>query len=607
MADWEFEEVPASLVEQELTQRDQFNNDEVELAEALVREVIQNSTDASSGSGPVVVRFAVRSFTGTRSSELQGYFAKLRRHLTACGTDATALDRNDARVLVIEDFSTRGLTGNPGDLDNDNFHNFWRRHGKSVKAGKSGGRWGLGKLVFSTSSEIRAFFGLTVRTGDATPLLMGQAVLSNHILDGKRHPAHGFWFGARAADKLQMPVSDPATVSAFCKLTGVARTNEPGLSLVIPYLSANITEQTIVAGVIRNYYFPVLAGKLTVYVGSVLINQRTFHDVAGRVTTGSGSAGANIPLKFVEEVSRALSAAPGVDASSALNGEGLDASSFASDALALMKKTFGEGRLLHVRVPVRLKPKGSENIISYVDLFLKSLPEGAKPFALFARGSITVPAEMRYFSGAHAYGAMVAAHEGVAAFLGDAENPAHTAWNANAEKLAARWRTPSQALRHIRHALRNLYGLVAERVEHEDKNALVDFFSLVDHSQSSKGRKSRTKPKIPILPKREKAITIQARSGGFAVLPGPGAQNWEFPKIVDVRVAYDIIGGDGFKRHSKFDFDLTGKEINIESENVEVTAVRANKLRLAVASPDFSLKASGFDTNRDLLVDARTV
>src|ERR1041385_7391895 len=154
MADWEFEDLPAPLVEQELTQRDQFNNDEVELAEALVREVIQNSTDASNGSGPVVVRFSVRSFTGQRALELHSYFAKLRPHLAACGLDASALERNDARALIIEDFSTKGLTGSPDELDNDNFHNFWRRHGKSVKAGKSGGRWGLGKLVFSTSSEI---------------------------------------------------------------------------------------------------------------------------------------------------------------------------------------------------------------------------------------------------------------------------------------------------------------------------------------------------------------------------------------------------------------------------------------------------------------------
>ena len=42
MPDWNFEERDPRYIEQELTQRDQFNNDEVTLAEAIVREVIQS-------------------------------------------------------------------------------------------------------------------------------------------------------------------------------------------------------------------------------------------------------------------------------------------------------------------------------------------------------------------------------------------------------------------------------------------------------------------------------------------------------------------------------------------------------------------------------------
>jgi hypothetical protein len=44
--DWYFRDISDDPSEKELTQQDQFNNDEVVLAEALVRETIQNSTDA---------------------------------------------------------------------------------------------------------------------------------------------------------------------------------------------------------------------------------------------------------------------------------------------------------------------------------------------------------------------------------------------------------------------------------------------------------------------------------------------------------------------------------------------------------------------------------
>lgn len=63
-------------------------------------------------------------------------------------------------------------------MDKEPFSDFWRRMGKSHKAGKSLGRWGLGKLVFSSSSEARIFFGLTVRKTDPElSLLMGQPVI----------------------------------------------------------------------------------------------------------------------------------------------------------------------------------------------------------------------------------------------------------------------------------------------------------------------------------------------------------------------------------------------------------------------------------------------
>jgi hypothetical protein len=59
--EWYFRDISDDPGEKELTQQDQFNNDEVALAEALVRETIQNSTDAGTKHGPVRVRFALHT------------------------------------------------------------------------------------------------------------------------------------------------------------------------------------------------------------------------------------------------------------------------------------------------------------------------------------------------------------------------------------------------------------------------------------------------------------------------------------------------------------------------------------------------------------------
>ena len=50
--EWYFRDISDDPSEKELTQQDQFNNDEVALAEALVRETIQNSTDAGANTAP---------------------------------------------------------------------------------------------------------------------------------------------------------------------------------------------------------------------------------------------------------------------------------------------------------------------------------------------------------------------------------------------------------------------------------------------------------------------------------------------------------------------------------------------------------------------------
>jgi hypothetical protein len=539
----------------------------------------------------------------TRPKRLREIFEGLRPHLSACNVDVSALEKPAARLLVIEDFGTRGLTGDPASLDDDNFDRFFRQHGISGKGGKYGGRWGLGKLVYSSSSDVRAFFGLTFRQGDREPLLLGQSVLDIHKLpDGKRYPPHGFWFDTRGDEGLQLPIKDQRLVAEFVRLTGISRTGQSGLSIVIPYVHQEVTEETIIAGVVRNYYFPILAGKLTVEVGTHAIDQKTFHTVAASVANIS-----NIPLDFVEAVSRQLASPPAYAGISGIDGRGVADKCFASEQLAAMKFAFGKGELLHVRLPVQLKKKQGANPIGSIDLFMKQLPENGKPFALFARGSITVPGEIRYFSGAHAYGAMVASEANIVEFLGDAENPAHTGWNSTAEKLGKNWRSPAATLKHVRYALRDLYNLVSDRVEQEDRDALVDFFSLLDQTQSSKGKKKRTPKVPPNLPAREKALLIRARAGGFLLVPGLGASKWTFPKIVDIRVAYDLTGGDPFKRHSTFDFDLTKDEVNVSAENADVTALRPNKLRLTVKSPEFKLEASGFDLNRDIIVDARTV
>lgn len=606
MGHWEFNHFDPSNVRLEVTQRDQFDNDDVELADALVREAIQNSSDARAASGPVKVRFGLETLRGERARKMAELLRPLQRHLRACDIDDHALSTTECRVLTIEDFGTKGLTGRFDARDGENFEHFWRTFGDSGKSGQSGGRWGLGKLVYSSSSMLKSFFGITVRAGDSGPAVMGQAVLSNHRINKEYYVAHGFWFDQRSltGEKLQLPVTDSETLALFREIGNCTRTTQTGLSIVIPYLIDSIDRKSLISGVVANYYFPILAGQLEVEVDDVTINRGTFRRV---VADHAIATTRHIPFDFIASVSDAISQAPAFIATAGIGPADLDDKSFTVSDIEAMKQVFAAGELLRVRVPVSLRTKVRESRAGHVDLFLRSLREDEASFSLFARGPIILPGE-RNFSGASALGALVANDPNVAAFLGDAENPAHTGWNSRAKKLTDRWSSPQPALKSIRSALRHLYTLVAEQPEVEDLEALADFFSIVDQVQSSSGRKKRSsKPKVDVAP-RERAILIQPRKGGFDLVAGPAAEAWTYPRELRVRLAYDMIGANPFTRHSKFDFDLeAGGEIQLDTTAASIQVLKPNVLKLIVESPAFMLEAEGLDERRDLVVDARTL
>jgi hypothetical protein len=599
MALWEFDQTKASSVRMEVTQADQFNNDEVSLAEALIRESIQNSSDAAIGAAPVKVRFAINEVEGARALWLLKTLGALRPHYEACGFDASAANATKFRVLAIEDFNTKGLTGNPEDIDKGNFDRFWRAVGDSGKKGKAGGRWGLGKLVYSSASALKLFYGLTVTAENPRPALMGQVVLENHRIGDAFHPAHGFYFEGRSKRfDLQQPIYGEEEISVFRSFGGLKRKDETGLSLIIPYLLEGINETSIISSVINNYYFPILAKRLIVEVGDIVIDNTTFASVAAKY-----DASHHTPFDFVTQISDSLNTPPSLTARLTLGKEELNARFFSLDEITGMKEKFARGEMVRVRVPVTLKPKDRPDTVSHIDLYLRSLPQGAKPYALIARNAITLPGERRYFGNGAAYAALIANEEEISGFLGDAENPAHTAWNTKAKKLASGWRSPAETLATIRHSLRQLFALVAEQAESEDAEALIDFFSILEQNQGRKGKRV-TKPK-PKIPPRENAISIRPRKGGFDIVAGPAAVKWAYPRAIRVRVAYDMIGANPFKRHSPYDFDLSKKQIEVDAINASYTAITPNILKVIAEKPDFRLEFSGFDERRDIVVDAR--
>jgi hypothetical protein len=599
--------IPAAEVEQDVTQNDQFNTEAVGLEEALLREAHQNSLDgiAPTNDGPVTTRIRLVPACDDDCDYWNEMFTPILPHLQACGLELSDLDHTKPGFLLIEDFGTTGLLGATTRKDSRNFSDFWRRNGISHKHGGQGGRWGLGKLVFSASSRFKVFFGLTIRSDDpdGTPQLMGQAVLKTHSLpsDPDREFAPHAFFAQEGEEGFQLPETSSVAVERFVRATRMTRRGEPGLSIAIPFPLAELTIEGMLPHAINNWFFPILTQKLIVALDTLVLSHETFEELAKEFGGPEFQDGERVI--FLTAIHDARQAPPKVSLGNSWTAD--DNLGLSDDAVSELRERFAEHALVAVRAPIRLKWKTGEQYDTHFDIYLQRSHDPAKMEAYFVRGSITVPGEARRFRGRGAFGALVADDAAIASFLGDAEGPAHTTWSTTAEKVKEKWKDPRGRLREIRDGLGKLHALVARIEETTDPDALREVFSVPDH-----GSKHPKKPNIPVvpppdvppIPKRPRRYRLSQTTSGFSV----GATLHSEPGMtVEIQMAYDVATGNPFSDYSDLDFDATKDGLDIVASGATVTATNGNTLAIAVNDVNFSVRVSGFDSNRDLILKER--
>jgi hypothetical protein len=164
-------------------------------------------------------------------------------------------------------------------------------------------------------------------------------------------------------------------------------------------------------------------------------------------------------------------------------------------------------------------------------------------------------------------------------------------------------------LSDIRHLLKKLHNVLVSAMETVDKHALVSVFSLPAEDGSKqtapKGTEARP-PKVPPIESKPRSYRLSHLPGGFRLQDGTIAEK-DLPITIRVRAAYDVLRGNPFKKHSAADFDFSKKGINVESLGAEVSAASASNLVIEVKKSRFVVNVTGFDVNRDLILDAEKV
>jgi hypothetical protein len=594
-----------------------------DLADALVREAIQNSLDARRGHSRVRVRFRFAVDDQALAPAIAAkYLRGLQKHLdvVAPHLQSAVPDLSGPMpFLLIEDSGTRGLTGDPGsdpELDDEDearndFYYFWRNVGRTGKGEMDRGRWGLGKAVFSVSSRLRTIFGLTLRADDNRRLLLGQSVLKTHILEGRRRAPYGF-LAHIGDDSFPHALGQDAMIDEFASDFGLQR-SEPGLSIVVPFhRDDDLRFEQVIASVVRQYFYPITRGDLVVTVeenGVVeTIGTTTIDAIANRYAAGDHLAN----LCALTRWSMLLSEEEWIQIPEPASGAPKwREDAIAPDKLELLRQRFDAGDRLAFRIHVPVRRKRSRAASSYFAVILEKDEQLKRGEHHFIRRGITIP-EVRSPRDKPVRAILVADDDALSTFLGDAENPAHSDWSERNDKIRNAYENGAYTLRYVKNAVAQLAALVTTPPAGRAPDLLAEIFSVTMPADGDQFGVRRPQPplseaaaapaafpNIPIKPS-EQRIKITPVAGGFA-LRGSGSMA-DVGVTFMAEVAYRTRNGNPFRKYNAFDFTIDDDGVTLTHEGANIRTVNGNRLEFLPTRPDFHLALTGFDARRDLMV-----
>ncbi|XAL98689.1 hypothetical protein OT109_14005 [Phycisphaeraceae bacterium D3-23] len=592
-------------------------------ATALVAESLQNALDAGRkidrNGDPVRVRIALRrgdyAMPGDTASK---WFADVWHHLTSDGSGIKNVPdpSEPCDLLIVEDFGTCGLTGEIKSDDTtsagNNFVDFMRSDGRTHKSAGDRGSWGVGKIVFPRSSRINGFLAYTVREDDSQRLAMGKVILKNRRLHDHQYQPPCYYGKSWDNEGVPLPIDDAEHISQMQEAFDITREDQPGLSIVVPWLDPGIEFEFLLRAVVEKYAYAILAGQLAVTLddGSTTIDLDA-DSLEQHTAELSEEDAASVRLIAwslgVQEADHLALVAPPADEKQKWT-PGLLPESMRQQ----IKEALAERKPVAVRFPLHVPKSGSkETAPSYFDVYLEH-HEGGSLRPRFIRECLAISGVKGLSATARIRSLVVIGSGHLADVLGAAEPPSHNDWAADTANFQRQYKGSTHILTYVKKCVQNLIAAVRAGEEKPDPTVTMDFFAVTEHDEKTPAKKKK-KTKKPGDKTKEPDLDIQSNlarvtisdvKGGFVVRPGhPDADRYD---VLDIRMAYDVFNKSPWSQYEPADFDLTrnGRSgIEIVAGGSAAFEVRGpNRIRLTFTGDDYEVYVTGFDTNRDLKV-----
>lgn len=612
--------------------------------QSFARENTQNISDVrlSGSSDPARIRVFVSGSERALSQEKAAkYFGGFKAHIEASLSKSRlrpqVLD-GDCQFLVIEDFNTTGLTGDVNKQhesqgSGNHFYGFFRSAGKSAKI-SGGGSWGVGKIVNNMASSVGAFFGYSVRcstngAGDDTPrVLMGRATLTTHEIDSVNYSPDAF-FAFREESGLNTfptPIVEENLLDEFVVDWQLERgPGQTGLSIVVPYCDDNVDVRSLPFYLVAETYGFIIAGLQTLEIDlpgfHKVIDVNTIEQFCSemillnddnewaslleriRLVKASKVKESSSEEIVLPEVTGAVSAADFVrnlskEIKVRINEEFLAASQLLIVVpVRILETPFNQAQISHAgSVKVAIGSYPAENDSFYPEYFrdwlrigvgLRKRSRGERPMGRRTSQIRTIV----NVEGGQA--------NGLAMLLRASEGIAHAKWDSGTKGFKDRW-VDGEAWINFSKYLPLELADIARGLTNELDYTVFPFLADSGEQRTPEDPPPPTRPTPPPLPPPTPGLRIEEILGGFSVaIP----QEYSSSRI-EIIAAYNVSRGNPIANWAPADFKFD--DLNVDVQGGRAILKNGNQLTIEIDNPEeLSVRVTGFDSNRDLVVKAK--
>ena len=564
---WEFEKYTKISTRQD-SSSDKFFNEANE-SDSLIREFIQNSLDAvNNTSKPVKVIINTKKI---KQKYLRNLFDDLKVHLKACDI---LIDNYNENCVILEDFNTKGLEGSYKER-------FFHADNITDKT-EGGGSHGIGKAVFSSASQLKAFLGYSLFKNNGS-VFQGRAVLKTRKINLDEFRPYG---------NLEIDKEYHSFISEL-----FSRQKETGLSVVIP--GCDISIEDMEQSCLRQFYMPIINKKLEIEVGDKKITSNTLLDYIDR---------SSIDIKNKINLAMEWKTAP-IEHIKNYKIKELD---WKNMKLPKLEKDNLQNQTLFIKCDIKLSVKDGSVEKGSAILLIKKMEEDIAEQEIDCwRDNLLITSALGHNQKEREYSAiMLIENNPLSYLLRGLEDPGHTKWSTARidNKLKEKYKNIPKLVKFIKKLPLGLIRQIKNPPLSRDLNFFADYFPKISPSESISSmedsdseNRGANKKGLSILPVFEDFIyKSHKNSDGFTLKLKNKEQ---YPSNITVQTAYGTNKGNAFKNYDDRDFKFE-KDIKIEvNEGSLIFCKEKNRVQCAIKNKDFAISFTGFDPNRELKID----